>query len=271
MRMRRRTWLLPLLVAVPVLLLCLARRPAAGETGLPVDQDSLPLWALSCCAGLFGLALARLCASVLRQRARTGRALAPLLALPPVAAPDSLAELLRALRLEARTRVVDLDTPVALCCGLLRPRLLISTGVLGELSTAELEAVLRHEAAHLHRRDPLRLVLACALAEVLPLPMLSRLAAVVPVAQELAADRVVLAAVGAQALGGALLKLGDALGPLRDRGLALGPFGAVDARLAQVLGEPVPPLSPSVRSVVLTLVGLGASPFLCLLPLALLR
>lgn len=264
--MHRRTWLLPLLIAVPVLLLCLARRPATGETGLPIDRDSLPLWALACCLALFGLALIRLCASVLRQRARTTHALAPLLALPALSAPGSLIDLLRALRLETRTRVIDLDAPVALCHGLLRPRLLVSTGVPRGLAAAELEAVLRHEAAHLCRRDPLRLVLARALAEVLPLPILSRLAAAVPVTQELAADRAVLAAVGTQALGGALLKLGDALGPLRDPGLALGPFGAVDARLSQVLGEPLPPLAPSVRVVVLTLVALCASPFLCLLP-----
>ncbi len=106
------------------------------------------------------------------------------------------------------------------------------------------------------------------------MPILARLAASVPVAQELAADRSVLAAVDTRALGGALLKLGDALSPLPDPGLALGPFGAVDARLAQVLGEDVPPLAPSTRMVVLTLAGLGVSPFLCLLPvlaLALLR
>ena len=162
--------------------------------------------------------------------------------------------------------MIDLDIPVALCCGLRRPRLLLSTGLARRLSDAELEAVLRHEAAHLRRRDPVRLVLARALAELLPLRILSRLATSMPLAQELAADRSALAAGGTQALGGALLKLGDPRGPLRDPGLALGPFSAADARLAQVLGDPVLPPSPSVRRVLPLLLGLAASPLLCLLP-----
>src|SRR5260370_11033804 len=139
MCMRRRTWLLPLLIATPVLLLCLARRPAGGETGLPGDQHSLPLWVLACCAVLVRAALARLSASAARQRARTERALAPPLSLPHVAAPAPLAGLLQALRLEVLTQVIDLVTPVALCHGLLRPRLLFSTGILAGLSAAELE------------------------------------------------------------------------------------------------------------------------------------
>ena len=162
--------------------------------------------------------------------------------------------------------MIDLDIPVALCYGLLRPRLLLSTGLARRLSDAELEAVLRHEAAHLRRRDPVRLVLARALAELLPLRILSRLATSMSLAQELAADRSALADGGTQALGGALLKLGDPRGPLRDPGLALGPFSAADARLAQVLGDPVLPPSPSVRRVLPLLLGLAASPLLCLLP-----
>jgi hypothetical protein len=115
-------------------------------------------------------------------------------------------------------------------------------------------------------------VLARALADALRLPIFVRIAALLPVDQELSADRAALAAVEAQALAGALLKLGDALGPLRDPRLVIGPFGAADARMAQLLGEPVPVDSPFARTALPALLCLSLTPFLCLLPvLALVR
>jgi len=98
------------------------------------------------------------------------------------------------------------------------------------------------------------------------------MAAALPVAQELAADRVALSAVGVEALGGALLKVGSAYGSGTDLPLAIGAFGALDARLDQLLGEPVPVLGPSPWSLTPLLVVLVGSPVLCLvlpLPIAL--
>ena len=55
------------------------------------------------------------------------------------------------------TRVWLLDThyPVAAVTGLLRPRLLLSTRILDECTPAELDAILRHERAHVWRGDNL--------------------------------------------------------------------------------------------------------------------
>ncbi len=244
------------------------------------------LWSLACAIPLavgfclLTLALWRALGSVRLQRARTAEALQPLLTLPAVTPPADLATLLRTLRLEGRTTLIACTAPVALCHGLRRPRLLLSTGAVRGLSVAEVEAVLRHECAHLRRRDPLRLVAARALAAALPaVPLLGAFAATLPAAQELAADRAVLTAIGADALAGALLKVGDAGGALRGPLVAVGAFsdaelgGALrgplvavgafsdaelaDARIGQLLGEPVPRLSPSPRTLLAASATLG--------------
>ena len=193
----------------------------------PGCRAGAALWSLACAVlviamlGLLVLVSWRALQSVRRQRRHTWMALEPLLSFPSVPASADLADLLRALHLETCTQVVDLDTPVAVCYGLLRPRLVLSTGLARGLSRAELEAVVRHERAHLRRRDPLRLVLVRALADAVPaVPVLREAPEAVAVEQELAADRDALAAVGADALGGVLLKVGDALGPLHGRGAA---------------------------------------------------
>lgn len=55
------------------------------------------------------------------------------------------------------TRVWLLDTPypVAAVAGLFRPRLLLSTRILDECTASELEAIVRHERAHVRRGDNL--------------------------------------------------------------------------------------------------------------------
>jgi Zn-dependent protease with chaperone function len=240
---------------------------------LGVDRDTVRPWAQACTTAgpalvgvLFVVTAARMLTSARRQQTRTMAALRPLLASPGAVIAADLAELLARLRLERRVRVVALELPVALCYGLLRPRLLLSTGVLHSLSSAEIEAVLRHEQVHLRRHDPLRLVVVRALADALPvLPALRQMAQALPVTQELAADRVALAAVGADALGSALLKVGSTLEGVSDLPLAIGAFGALDARIDQLLGAPVPALGPSPWSL-LPLGGvLVVSPLLCLL------
>ena len=50
---------------------------------------------------------------------------------------------------------VDTPYPIAAVSGLLRPRLLVSTRLLRECPPEEMDAILRHEAAHIRRRDNL--------------------------------------------------------------------------------------------------------------------
>lgn len=56
-------------------------------------------------------------------------------------------------------RVIDTHRAFAWCCGILRPRLLVSRGLLDSLSADELDAVLAHERAHAARFDNLRQLL----------------------------------------------------------------------------------------------------------------
>jgi Zn-dependent protease with chaperone function len=65
-----------------------------------------------------------------------------------------------ALGCAARLYVVAGEDAFAVTCGLIRPRMLVSTGLAAALTPAEVRAVLAHERAHLRARDPLRLLAA---------------------------------------------------------------------------------------------------------------
>lgn len=108
------------------------------------------------------LALAALGAAVLIVTARAAwrqfRAHRRLVRRLPVAGP--LAE-------HPAVLVVDATAPLAFCAGWLRPRVYVSTGVLGRLSKSELRAVLAHEQHHGALRDPLRLAVSRVLCQAL--------------------------------------------------------------------------------------------------------
>jgi Zn-dependent protease with chaperone function len=63
--------------------------------------------------------------------------------------------------------VIDDPAPHAFCAGYLRPRIYVSSGALGVLSTDELAAVLAHEDHHRALRDPLRQASAQILSQAL--------------------------------------------------------------------------------------------------------
>jgi Zn-dependent protease with chaperone function len=77
----------------------------------------------------------------------------------------------------------------AFCAGLLRPAVYVSTATLREVGSAELRAILAHEAHHRARRDPFRLLVARALADAFrPLPPFAALAERQAALADLAAD-----------------------------------------------------------------------------------
>src|SRR5262249_24318073 len=91
--------------------------------------------------------------------------------------------------------------PTALCAGLPRPRLYVTTAALEILSPTELEAVLAHEAHHRRRRDPLRLAVAQVLADALYfLPAVRRLAEHHALLTEIDADAAAVAGTDGSAL-----------------------------------------------------------------------
>jgi Zn-dependent protease with chaperone function len=60
---------------------------------------------------------------------------------------------------QQRLRTLATSRPVACTVGLWRHHIVLSTGLLATLSTAEIQAVVSHEWGHVSRRDPLRLLL----------------------------------------------------------------------------------------------------------------
>jgi hypothetical protein len=130
-----------------------------------------------------------------------------------------------------RTHVVDDDTPQAFCIGLLRPRIYISRAALELLRDDERAAVLAHEAHHTRRRDPLRLLVARALAEGLFfLPAVRRLPERYAAFAELAADQAATAERGGRrALASALLAFDEHPSPLA--------VGIAPERVEHLLGQ----------------------------------
>lgn len=101
--------------------------------------------------------------------------------------------------------------PHAFCGGLLRPRVFVSTAAIRALGSAELAAVVAHEARHRRARDPLRLLVARVAARAaLPVRLCEIAADRFAVVAELDADRAAVAASGGDCgpLAGALLVLG---------------------------------------------------------------
>jgi hypothetical protein len=163
--------------------------------------------------------------------------------------------------MQAKAERVELredDESYALCIGLLRPRVAVSTGLLQRLGHDELAAVLCHEELHRRRRAPLRQLIARVTARGLFfVPLLDDLLEVHLVEEEILADRKSTAIVGRRSLALALGKLSS------DRAMLAGAsgFGRVSAlpyrvRALQEGSMPLP--SVGLSRVVMSGISLGA-------------
>lgn len=178
------------------------------------------LLVVSIASGL--VTVARLLAGVRRLR----RALGPVeAALPP--------ELSRAAGI-AGVPMVQLrrdGEPYAVCVGMLRPVVVVSSALLGLLSHDELVAVLAHEARHLRRRAPLRALVARSIAGTLFfLPVLADLVDAHLLDEELLADEEAVHAAGRRALVSALAAIWGRIA-LPAAGSAITGTMALDERL----------------------------------------
>lgn len=131
---------------------------------------------------------------------------------------------------------LDDNSPFAFCHGLLHPRAYFSSGLASLLSPDELEAVLLHEAVHVRRRDPLRVLIARVVAAGLFALPLARLVRDRYLARlETAADREVVSQKGPAPLAAALIKLLQATPP-HAMGAALSSFNPTRERISQLAG-----------------------------------
>ncbi len=123
---------------------------------------------------------------------------------------------------------------IAWAFGLVRPRVLISSAAVYGLTMAELRAVLSHEAHHLKRLDPLRMLLAhIAAAGLFMVPVIEDLRRHFVLTAELAADRAALASAGRASLASALMKFLAA--PRASALPSIAPGCANDVRITHLL------------------------------------
>jgi len=142
--------------------------------------------------------------------------------------------------LQGRLDVVDVPTPLAFCYGYVRPRVLISRGLVGALRRHELIALLLHEREHLRQRDPLKVALGrlCTSA-VFFVPAFGALYRRYLVEKELAADQVVVVEQGTSQSLAAALSVFLEHGAEARSALAVGGDEALDVRIDALVGDPV--------------------------------
>jgi hypothetical protein len=189
---------------------------------------------------LVGLAAGALGLALLRGGARIVRARRGLVGLAAGAAGP----------LAAGVERLASDAPISCTLGALRPRIVVSDGLVRALSPASLAVVIEHERAHARRRDTLRALLARALSRP-HLPRVRRaLLAELALASERACDESAALRAGDRLLVAETLLAVEKLARGWPRAGALAaPFGesAVPRRIESLLAEP-PPRSAAGRA-----------------------
>jgi beta-lactamase regulating signal transducer with metallopeptidase domain len=198
-------------VLVPLAIMAHAAVAVLAAAEFAVMGWPLPTWfdtgavTLVLVSAAVGLAAS----TVVALRAAAGsRALRSLISTARRPVPPPIHNEAVALGCAAGLSVVAAEEAFAITYGLIRPRILVSTGLATALTQAEISAVLAHEREHLRRRDPLRLLAARLFAAWgCYLPAARWLAGRATLRRELAADRAAARSAGRGVLAGALLKL----------------------------------------------------------------
>ncbi len=163
------------------------------------------------------------------------------------------------------TRVVDHDLPLAYCLPGLRPRVVLSRGVLELLRDDEVRAVLAHESAHIEQRHDLVVLPFVALGATFPrLPAVRTAQAQVALLVEMLADDRAVRSHPRRVLARALYQVGAADVPAGGVGAGPSPGGVLQR--ASRLVSPCVPLPVRARvGVLATTAGVLAVPVLGLL------
>jgi Zn-dependent protease with chaperone function len=144
--------------------------------------------------------------------------------------------------------IIETSQPLCLTAGLLRPRVLLSRGLLGTLSDEERAIVLAHERAHVRRRDALVATLVRVLATVHVSSVARWLVREIDIAAEQACDEEAGRAVDDRlAVASAILAVErathhSAMAQLAPVAVAFGQRAA-ERRVEALLADPVPPRS----------------------------
>lgn len=187
---------------------------------------------LAVIVGRFGFSLWGQLASSRRLAAKVARVWAPL--------PGDLSSLVVRHGLISRVCYTKDKAPYAFTFGLVRPRVVVSRGLLASLDLEELEAVLLHEKYHLSHNDPLKVCLGRAIAHsLLLIPLAGFLWRGYAQAKELAADRQAIGQIGDDlSLSSALWKMIPRTRELPVGVPMVGAMGAVELRITQLVAGP---------------------------------
>jgi Zn-dependent protease with chaperone function len=156
--------------------------------------------------------------------------------------------------------------PDAFCFGLLRPRIVVTAGLLARLDPEEQAAAVWHESRHARSREPLKcLVARLATTTFFWIPALRDLLDRYLLAKELAADRLACDRTSTRALAGALSEVIEAEAATPAAAVGISEFAA--ARVDRLFdpAAKLPPLFRRSRSVVSAL-ALAALVLLLLFP-----
>lgn len=191
-----------------------------------------------------------------RRQVRSTRSLAARVRARSVPVPADLASAAASIGLAGRVDVLDDDEPFSFAYGLVRPRVVVSRGLLASAQPGELLAVLEHERYHVRQHDPLKVAVArSASSAYFFLPALRGLRGRYAATSELAADRRAIRKHGQGALAGALYKV--VRGPAWDElstAAAIGGPELLEIRVSQIESGKEPAVAPVSRTqVVLTI------------------
>jgi len=153
-----------------------------------------------------------------------------------------------------RLHVTPARSPGAFCFGLVRSRVVVTSGLLESLTPEEQAAVLWHEAEHARAHEPARCLLAgLAASTFFWVPALRDLLERFLLVKEIAADRRAVSCTSRDALAAALYEVAGAPSPA-----AVGAGDLAAARIRRLL-EPRAPLPPLFRRSRLVLSAAGAT------------
>ena len=149
--------------------------------------------------------------------------------------------------------------PYALCIGLARPVVVVSTTLLEMLTSEELVAVVAHEQRHRRRRAPLRELAATAIVGALFfLPTLDDLADAHRVDEEVVADHEAVLVAGRRPLVHALAKLTDLAVLMPSPAVAITGADTLGARLYALQHGSLAPLRLHRRRLALSVAAVAA-------------
>ncbi|WP_249730487.1 M56 family metallopeptidase [Paenibacillus sp. J2TS4] len=162
-------------------------------------------------------------------------------------------------------RVIRDDSWFALAVGLLKPRIIVSSGLLAMLSDGEREAVLLHERHHCMRRDPLKIFIVTLCRDAFwYIPLIRGLVHYYKVMKELLADRFVMKQMRTEyELGAVLLKIAKRPpAPRRMVGVSFADT-SINYRIEQIIEPGRPATAPQVRfpAVIISFALLMLSPY----------